>query len=417
MNATQFIFFSYTLEFPRITFTYEVEFEDGTKESYEEVLELPKLGHITPKFSTKTLEPFLQSLHLALGMSYWKRYCPSVIKLQAGYTLTQQQASFWNTLYTKGLGEFFYRNTIDYRNLVQFPANEIGIKPVSITTTNHLLVPIGGGKDSIVTIELLKNRQETFDAFAINPHPLMRDITETAGQRLIEVKRILDPKMFNDSSSSAKRTPYNGHVPITSIYCFTGLLVSAIYGYNAVVISAEHSANYGNVEYLGQEINHQWSKSEEFERLLQKYLETSVTPNIRVYSLLRELREIDVVEKFVQYPQYIHQFSSCNRNFALQGSKNEAGKLWCGECPKCAFVFALLAAFLPKAEMVQIFSKNLFADEKLIPLYRELLGLQAFKPFECVGTPEETREAFAMIHTRGGFENDPIMQMFVKEQQ
>lgn len=414
VNATQFIFSGYTLKFPKVTFMYEIEFDDGTQEPYEEVLQLPKLGHITPKFSTKTLEPFLQSLHLALGMSYWKRYCPPVIKLQAGYTLTHQQALFWNTLYTKGLGEFFYRNTIDYRNLVQFPVSDVGLQPVSITTTNRLLVPIGGGKDSIVTIELLKNRQETFDTFALNPHQLMREIAETAGQKLIEVKRSLDPKIFNDSPSSATQTPYNGHVPITSIYCFTGLLVSAIYGYSAVVISAERSANYGNVEYLSQEINHQWSKSEEFERLLQQYLEQSVTPNIRVYSLLKDLRELNVVEKFVQYPQYFHQFSSCNRNFILQGSKNPRGKLWCGECPKCAFVFALLAAFLPKSDVVQIFGKNLFADEKLISLYRELLGLEAFKPFECVGTPEETREVFAMIKKKSEFDSDPVMQMFMQ---
>ncbi|MEK7458307.1 MAG: hypothetical protein AAB612_02375, partial [Patescibacteria group bacterium] len=406
MNATQFIFSSYKLEFPKVTFTYKVEFDDGTHESYEEVLELPKLGHITPKFSTKTLEPFLQSLHLALGMSYWKQYCPPSIKLQAGYTLTHQQATFWNTLYTKGLGEFFYRNNIDYRNLVQFPVNEVGLKPVSIATTNRLLVPVGGGKDSIVTIELLRNRQETFDTFALNPHPLMREIVEIAEKRLIEVKRTLDSKIFDGSSSSAKTTPYNGHVPVTSIYIFTALLVSAIYGYSAVAISAEHSANYGNVEYLGQEINHQWSKSEEFERLLQKYLEQNVSPNIRVYSLLRDLREFDIVEKFVQYPQYFHQFSSCNRNFALQGSKNLAGKLWCGECPKCAFVFVLLGAFLPKATIVQIFGKNLFADEHLISLYRELLGLEAFKPFECVGTPEEMREAFAMIKKKSEFQDD-----------
>ena len=408
MNAKQFVFSGYKLEFPKATFLYEVEFDDGTKESYEEVLELPKLGHITPKFSPKTLEPFLQSLHLVLGMSYWKRYCPPAITLRAGYTLTPKQAAFWNTLYTKGLGEFFYRNKIDFRNLVQFPVNDVGLKPVSITTTNRLLVPIGGGKDSIVTIELLKNRQESFDTFALNPHPIMREIAETAGQYLVEVKRTLDQKIFE--SSSTKTAPYNGHVPVTSIYCFTGLLISAIYGYNAVVISAERSANYGNVEYLGQEINHQWSKSEEFERLLQQYLEQSVTPNIRVYSLLREFQELDVVKKFVQYPQYFHQFSSCNRNFSLQGSKNSIGKLWCGECPKCVFVFALFAAFLSKATVMQIFNKNLFADESLVPLYRELLGLEAFKPFECVGTPEETREAFMMIKKKGEFREDIVIQ-------
>jgi 7-cyano-7-deazaguanine synthase in queuosine biosynthesis len=413
VQATQFVFSGYSFEFPKAIFRYEVTLENGTVEKYEDTIVLPDTFRAqTQGTDEEVLEPFLQSLHLMLGISYWKMYCPKLILLQAGYSLTKAQANFWNTVYTKGLGEFFYKNKLNYHDLVRFPFEKTGIKSVGLTERlSKLLVPLGGGKDSIVTAELLKAKKEPFDFFVINSLPLHQHITKIAGQKQITVQRVLDAKLIE---KSAKKSVYVGHVPMTAIYRFVALFVAAIAGHKAVVISTEQSANYGNVKYLGEEINHQWSKSQEFDHLLNEYLKTSVSTDVKVYSLLSEKRELDIVEMFTKYPAYFEHFTSCNRNFAHSGNKNADGKLWCGECPKCAFMFAMLAAYLPKDTVVGIFKKNLFAEEKLKPLYRELLGKEAFKPFECVGTPEETREAFTLAHKRGEFEKDTIMQMFVK---
>jgi len=91
---------------------------------------------------------------------------------------------------------------------------------------------------------------------------------------------------------------------------------------------------------------------------------------------------------------------------------NPSNKKWCGECPKCLFVFISLAAFLPKAEVLDIFGKNLFEDKNLIPLFEELVGVRNFKPFECVGTKEEVKEALEKILERGEFNETILMKHF-----
>jgi hypothetical protein len=415
-QAEKFIFSSYAWsDANTLIFSYETVTADGVKEKFQEKVNYQEYGGFMPLsvYPVEQQRPFLISLHLMLGISYWKMSCPKHIEIapEAGYTLTKEQAAFWNTLYTKGLGEFFYKNSIDYRGLVSFPFAEPStttLKPVAWETReDQAVVPIGGGKDSIVTaLQLKEELGNGVYLFALNARPLQRKVMEIL--RLVEYQaiRVLDPKMLERSS---RNEVYTGHVPMTAIYTFFALIGAAVSGTARVAISSEKSANYGNVEYLGEMINHQWSKSEEFEQLLAAYLRDSVTPNISVYSPLRNLTELQVVEKFVQHPEFFPVFSSCNKNFAIAGSKNAEGSLWCGECPKCAFMFVLLAAYLPKQKVIEIFGKNLFADETLLPLYQELLGKKNFKPFECVGTPEETEEAFAHVRAKGEFTQDAVM--------
>ena len=395
------------------TFSYIVEFADGTSETYREQVQFPKQLEAVNASSHPAVHLIFQSLHLMLGISYWKLYCPRDIHLN-GFTLTTHQADFWNTVYTKGLGEFFYKNGIDYHGLVQFPHESTKTSaPLSLNLPDRALLPLGGGKDSLVSAEMLKTRHILFDVWVTNPHPLHTNLTQHIGAPFYEVHRTLDPKLF-DVIKSGKA--YDGHVPMTAIHSFIYLTSAVLFGYNAVVLSNEKSASYGNVEYLGETINHQWSKSEEFEHLLQAYVEQYIAKDLKIFSLLRPYYEIEIARRFVETGRvYFPYFSSCNRNFSYRGSKNPEGKLWCGECPKCAFVFALLAAFLPKTEVVQIFGKDLYADAKLLPTYRELLSLINVKPFECVGTPEETAVAFSRARMRKEFTGEPAMTLFEHE--
>ncbi|HZZ98993.1 MAG TPA: hypothetical protein VFG51_03605 [Candidatus Saccharimonadia bacterium] len=411
-SATSFIFLSH--DFDRATglaqFRYRVEFSTGKTEDYLETLRFPVEKHKVVLADTAALKPFLQSLHLLLGISFWKMYCPPEIRIE-GYSLSQSQANFWNTFYTNGLGEFFYKNQIDFRGLVKFP---FGLKaetePVHLTHHDRSLVPFGGGKDSIVTAELMKARNKPFSAHTVGSHPIQEQVIKRMGVDHLIVERTLDPRMIE--LSLAKKV-YTGHVPATAIYALTTLMSAALFGYSAVVLSNEKSSSYGNVQYLGREVNHQWSKSAEAENLLQEYVRNHITPDIAVFSLLRPLYEIEITRRFTEFPEFFPFFSSCNRNFSLVNPPKKG--LWCGECPKCAFMFAMLAAQLPRDIVIEIFSKNLFADEKLLQLYRELLGLAEFKPFECVGTPEEMKVAMHLIVERHEFDHDAIMKMFSTE--
>lgn len=353
------------------------------------------------------LKSILNNLMLILGISYWKAYCPREIVIQDNF-LTKEQAEFWNTVYTKGLGEFFYKNKIDYHGLINFPFDEKNRpSPVSFSRRDRYLLGIGGGKDSIVAAELLRRERKSFD-LVTDGFPIQIEVANLIGGKRIDFHRKIDSQLLE---LNKEKGVYNGHVPISVYYAHILLLAAALFDYKYIIVGNEKSANYENVEYLGEMINHQWSKSEEFEKLFNDYVKKFITPDISYSSPLRNMTELGVVGEFIKYPKYFKVFSSCNRNFKILRS-NDIGCKWCGECPKCLFVFLCLAAFLSKDEVLNIFSKNLLEDQNLIPLFEELIGVRNFKPFECIGTPEEVKEALEKILKKRNFDDSLLIKHF-----
>jgi hypothetical protein len=220
--------------------------------------------------------------------------------------------------------------------------------------------------------------------------------------RIIQTRQ-LDSKLFAMNKSGER---YNGHVPITGILSFISLLTAYLYGFDEIVLSNEKSANIGNMMLDSIEVNHQRSKSEGFETAFQAYVKKNISKEIRYYSILRPRSELRIVQEFCNYPQYFHSFSSCNRNFHLSGSQLSGEDLRCGKCPKCVFVYTMMRGFLPAEVVNEIFGKNLFADEALLPLFRELLGIEGCKPFECVGTNEEMIVALQLANGFGFSEEE-----------
>ena len=393
-----FVFNGYELKLEKGEIFFHFGFTGEKNIDFTERISFPPVNDNIPKALLKSI---FDNLMLILGISYWKLYCPKEIVIESNF-LTEEQAEFWNTVYTKGLGEFFYKNKIDFRGLVKFPFNEsAAFVSVNFPRKDRSLVGIGGGKDSIVSAELLKESGKQFD-LVTSGFPIQIEVAKVIGGKIINVFRQIDLKLLE---LNKEKGVYNGHVPVSVYYAFVLLLAAAVFDYRYVLAGNEKSANYGNVEYLGKMINHQWSKSEEFEKLFQEYVGKFITPNIEYSSLLRNMTELQVVEKFVKYPKYFKVFSSCNRNFRINPSAllKTSSRGWCGECPKCLFVFISLAAFIGKHEVVDIFGKNLFEEKNLLPLFEELIGVRNFKPFECVGTPEEVKEALGMIMEKDEF--------------
>ena len=421
MHPTQpreFVFSRYTLDRERgeVVFEYTVRFAERPEEYFKDVMTLPaeaRDGLAT--LPQALIDRCLQSLHLVLGVSYWKMYCPAKMVLEAGYALDAEQAAFWTTVYTKGLGEFFYRQQIDFRGLVQFPVTAAQAAPaIACKRTDRVLLPIGGGKDSMVSADLLMAAKIPFRPFVYGASKVQKDVMQFFIEPELVLQTKLDPEMIALSKAG---TAYNGHVPITTVWSFGAMFVAVLCDYAWVAFSNESSASEGNVEYLGMEINHQWSKSVEAEQLIRDYIHRFVTPDVTTFSLLRPLHELAIAKLFARSPQYLGHVSSCNRNFVVSKEQPErAGKAyWCGVCPKCAFVFALLAPFVPKEQLVEAIGKDVFADEALVDLYRELLGVKGIKPFECVGTPEETRLAFHLAQASGAYTGELIMRLFEEE--
>jgi UDP-N-acetyl-alpha-D-muramoyl-L-alanyl-L-glutamate epimerase len=398
----KFIFKRYESELDKGKIIFHFAIRGEKSIDLTEKISFPPVANKIPETIVKSL---LNNIMLILGISYYKLYCPKEIVIEDNF-LTKEQAEFWNIVYTKGLGEFFYKNKIDFRGLVHFPsAKQNSESAISFPRRNRTLLGIGGGKDSIVVAEMLREQNKEFDILS-GEEKIKIEVSQTIGKDPIVFKRKLDSKLFD---LNKEKGIYNGHVPISVVYAFLGVMACVFYDYKYFVVGNEKSANYGNVEYLGEMINHQWSKSEEFESLFSEYVRKFITPDISYLSPLRNMTELQVVEKFIKYPKYFKVFSSCNRNFRIN---NPSDQKWCGECPKCLFVFICLATFLSKKEVLDIFGKDLFEDEKLIPLFEELIGVKNFKPFECVGTSDETKEALGRIVEKGEFDDSILIKHF-----
>jgi UDP-N-acetylmuramoylalanine--D-glutamate ligase len=400
----RFVSTSFEPEKKRVRFAYEMHLKGGKVMRFTETVDLPRVPQLKD-LPAGLLDRVLESVHLMLGISYYKLYCPE--KVEIPYALSKEQAEFWTTIYKKGLGEFAYRNKLDPRKFAKFPFKK-SARPeaVDFPRKDRSLLGIGGGKDSIVAGELLKEAGKDFDAFLADTErssPIVSAVVKIMGVKSLSLMRHLDPQVFE-----AHPGALNGHVPISGVFAFLGLLAAVLYDYRYVVVGNEQSSNFGNVQYKGMEVNHQWSKSEEFEALLQGYTRDFLTPDITYFSLLRPFYEIRIAEMFVRYPQYFPVFSSCNRSFRVHKARptdrktglidRETGlrPVWCCECAKCVFVFTMLSAFLSKKDLLKIFGKDLYEDKALEPLFKDLLGEGTMKPFDCVGTFEEMRAAYAM---------------------
>ena len=242
---------------------------------------------------------------------------------------------------------------------------------------------------------------------ANHEYPLVRELFPKMGIKGLFVRHEIDEKV-NELNETG--LVYNGHIPISAVYAFMGVLTAIVYDYAYFIVSNEKSANFGSVLYHGMEVNHQWSKSEEFEMAFRSYVSIFITSDIQYFSFLRPLTEIKIVEQFSKYKNYFPHFSSCNKNFTV--FKKGSSKRWCGECAKCAFMFLMLSSFLSKEDVIGIFGQNLFADVSLIPLYQQLLGTKDIKPFDCVGAFEEVAVAFYLVHEKGEFKDESVIKMF-----
>lgn len=364
----------------------------------------------------------LNNLIFHLGLieipSYWKATCSPEIVIKAG-PLNSEQIKWWKDLITKGMGQFFYENKINFLkpNFVKISANyENGSRSHNNCygdgpRSNRILVPVGGGKDSIVTLEQLKKptvhaqQRKKINCFLVNPTKAAKDVIRVAGiKRPIVVKRTIDPLLLELN----KKGYLNGHTPFTALLSFLAVFCAVLFDYKNIAFSNEKSANEGNVKYLGKIINHQWSKSSEFERNFRYYCKKYLSQNINYFSYLRQYTELEISKMFTRYPQYFSFFSSCNaclaearRRRVVQRSRPASAKSygearWCGNCPKCLFVYATLYPFLGKKELLKIFGKDLFENKKLLPVMKALIGQGKAKPFECIGTFKESRLAFKL---------------------
>jgi hypothetical protein len=356
----------------------------------------------------------LDLLHLVAGVSYYKAGVPGEIQIESG-PLDTQAAAFLDALYLHGLGEFAYHNKLDLRGRICFAPDTVPAQArasrqtTSARPSRRTLVPIGGGKDSMVSVEILKHAGEDATAVWVGNSPLIAACADRTGLPTLNIRRELSPLLFEYNRQGA----YNGHIPVTAINSAILAVAAVLYGFDAIAFSNERSASSATLEYDGQAVNHQWSKSWEFERAFHDLLKANVDAGLEYFSLLRPLSELSVAERFARTTRYDDVFSSCNRNFRILGPKPT--DRWCGQCPKCHFVFLALGTFMPKPRLLGIFGSNLLDDPALAPAFDALMEYRDHKPFECVGEGVESRAAMQALTRRAEWREDALVARFADE--
>ena len=357
---------------------------------------------------TSAFTSALQLLHLIAGISYYKAAVPGAIEV-VGPQPCAALAGLLDAIYLHGLGEFAHCNGLDLRGRIHFPADAT---PVAVAPPANLprrtLVPIGGGKDSLVTVELLRAAREPTTAAWVGRSSLIAACVARSGLDPLNIDRQLSPLLFEMNRNGA----LNGHIPVTAINSAILVCAAILHGFDAIAFSNERSASIANLVEDGFAVNHQWSKGIDFERAFRAFVHEHVAADLDYFSALRPLSELAVTRLFAPLTQYHDVFSSCNRNFRILGDK--PGERWCGQCPKCHFVFLALSPFVPKTRLVAIFGRNLLDQIELAPAFDALLEVGAHKPFECVGEGRESRAALAALVDRAEWREDALVARFAE---
>ena len=343
-------------------------------------------------------DELIDNLVFNIGMielvSYWKAFCSPRVRILP-HALDDGQISFWKKIYFNGLGEFFYVNGIsasehDFMTIVSegSPCHAMPVAPLQGNEADSYIVPIGGGKDSVVSLELLSKLSRPSSRplpLVMNPRGATLGCCEAAGycrDDIIEIRRTIDPLLLDLNGKGA----LNGHTPFSAMLAFYTLLASSMAGRRNIALSNENSAN--EATDIASGVNHQYSKSLEFENDFRAYVRKYISSDFNYFSFLRPLSELQIAMLFSRQAKYHDIFRSCN-----VGSKQD---VWCGHCPKCLFAFIILSPFIEPERLVQIFGHNLLDDEALRPAFRQLTGQDPVKPFECVGTIDEVNAALRM---------------------
>jgi UDP-N-acetyl-alpha-D-muramoyl-L-alanyl-L-glutamate epimerase len=382
-------------------------FDDGRE--LVETIVFPGAPFVLDAERSEAVRRALQLLHLIAGVSYYKAAVPEEIRIEST-PIDAGTAAFLTELYENGLGEFAYRNGLSLRGKIGFPSTTDAAPPaVAFGLKPHALVAIGGGKDSLVSIEALRKAGVEQTVTWIGGSPLIQACAKRTGLPTMNITRKLAPELFEINKLGA----LNGHIPVTAVNSAIIAVAALLVGADQVVFSNERSASYGSFIPGTGEVNHQWSKGWQFERDFAAQLHRSVAADLSYYSLLRPFSELAVARQFARIDHYDAYFSSCNRNFHILGER--PAQRWCGVCPKCHFVFLALAPFMPKPRLLNIFGRNLLDEADQAPGFDALLEFQDHKPFECVGEGKESRAAMAALGDSASWREDALVARFNRE--
>jgi len=359
------------------------------------------------RVATVTAQRMVRALAIIEAFSYWKALCSPVIEV-ALPAPGAAELDWWQAFWPGAMGEFFYRNQIDYTApgflVIRGPAGPDGPggdapggdAPAGGAPGGDVAAPVGpplvlfsGGKDSLALARVVSasTGAAPVDFFLYNPGERLRGLAGSlaSGGRLVEVHRAILPELL---ALNAAGHP-NGHTPFSAYLAFAAMLAGYLRGNGPVMAGNSRSDDEPNVRsYLGRPVNHQWTKSYEFEAAARSYRDRWLPGAPGYSSPLRPLYEVQIIASLAGDVDAYLRTVSCNQ---------ARGGGWCRSCAKCAWVFLATAALFGHDLAIRKTGGDMFADPALSGVYQEMAGLTGVKPFECTGSEDEVRAAIQAV--------------------
>lgn len=345
------------------------------------------------RVTAPTARRMVRALAIVEAFSYWKALCSPVIEV-ALPAPDAAELDWWRAFWPGAMGEFFYRNQIGYtatdflaiRGPVGAPERLDGAADGAPDGAGGApLVLFSGGKDSLALARIAAAARGAVpvDFFLYNPGERLRGMAGSlaAGGRVLEAHRAILPELLRLNAAGHP----NGHTPFSAYLAFAAMLTGYLRGGELVMAGNSRSDDEPNVpSYLGRPVNHQWTKSFEFETAMGAYRDRWLPGAPGYSSPLRPLYELQIIASLSGDVDGYLRTASCNR--APAGA-------WCRSCAKCAWVFLATAALFGHDLAIRKIGADMFADPALAGVYQEMAGLTGTKPFECTGTEDEVRAA------------------------
>ena len=392
-RSAELVYDSWEYEHPAVKYRYRV----GSR-SYVSTILLDDLDAAeVQSVDLSLLERLLASIGLAITPIYFRLTDFAAVRVEC-IGLDADAIAFFETYLERGLAEFRYRHGLNPLR----PVRVYSTRPAPCATPcavsgDGLLMLNGGGKDTVVMAELLSGTNQRLGWCCVNPDAIHERLSAAHGTAQNVRLRYIRGEEF----MSAARYPW-GHVPWSGVYMWLGVLVAVVRGYRYLTTGNEYSSNFGNVTFKGTDINHQFTKSHSYECEFSSLIERRFATGVRCFSALRPFHDLRLAAIASSLPRYFGAFNSCN---LPPGG-------WCGRCAKCAWTYLAMGAFLDDRSLIEIFGSN-FIDNPAIRRHVIQLARGTIKPWECVGTQDESRLALAMFlerHPSMGFEDRPHLK-------
>jgi hypothetical protein len=265
-----------------------------------------------------------------------------------------------------------------------------------------LLLLCGGGKDSLASAKLLERAGIDYATFVYShstygrgepQHDLIDGLVAHCRPRGVHRGWVIDDALDVPIAATYPGFGVRRVVAAETVSSYwTALPVALQHGFTEVALGITRSTDEHNLvwDVTGEEVNYLWGMSAAAERLLHDYVQRELVSNLTMFHLLRPVYDLNVFSLLQQDLAAVSSTHSCAQQ-----------KPWCGRCAKCLYVWMSYVAWLPPETVRATFREHLFDIEENRPLLRKMLGLESFKPTDCVGTVSEARLAFVMCRARG----------------